>query len=267
MVEDLVVVLKNLVESNPSPPFMIRLNAIHCAFKTLDGPGEQLEADPTVFLHSLHCLLSDTELTENFDRWDIILQCIDIGIVKKRISQIKIVKSVVSLLFLHCTSVEVEVMLTILGVIHAILLRYPRSRESLAAISTSLPVEDDDRVQDFAMDGLLAADSKSGGQGDALASYRDTSWCLNLLTKSLDPRIKAVIAKMTSTQIMPIPYKLSAPLNIGFSCDRIESAFAAVEKKASVISRRNNISPVLTAFTQSKKNNLKQSRGGKGKKK
>lgn len=234
MVEDLIEVLKNLIEFVPIPPFMIRLNALHCAFKTLSGPGEELQADETVFLVALEKLLLDSDLAECFERWDIMLECVEVGIVKKRLEQHNLVNSIVKLLLLHASYLENDIAITILGVVHAILLRYPRVRSNLLALSRVPPSQDDDAVQDVAMQGLVAVDGGKAGSLRAMeADMTDSSWILNLMAKSLDSRIRSVIASMTSTNIVPIPYKLSSACgDEGRIVGRIETAFASVKPRA-----------------------------------
>lgn len=231
--EDLIVLLKNLIEATPTPPFMIRLNALVCVFKTLAGPGEELEADDTVFLHALENLLLDAEFADNFERWDILLECVEVGIVKKRLEHHNLVNSIVQLLLLHVIHLDNDTILSVLGVLHALLLRYPRIRASLVALSRVPPSQDEEVVQDVAMQGLLALDAgKSGGRRAFDMHHTDASWGLALLAKSLDPRIRSVVKSMTSVHIVPIPYKIAdARWNRDKSFGRIETAFTAVRMK------------------------------------
>lgn len=239
MVEDLLALLKNLIESVPIPPFMIRLNALHCAFKTMSGPGEELDADDTVFLNALEKLLMDPEFLESFDRWDILLECVEVGIVKKRLEHHNLVNSTVQLLLLHAVYVENDTALTILGVVHATLLRYPRIRANLLALSRVAACHDEDAVQDVAMQGLLALDAgNSSGRKVMEADLSDASWVLNLLAKSLDSRIRSVVASLTSINIVPIPYKISyARSDADRVVGRIEAAFSTVKPKAKITSK------------------------------
>lgn len=229
MVEDLITLLKNLIESTPTPPFMIRLNALNCAFKTLAGPGEELEADDTAFLIALEKLLLDGDFSDDFERWDIILECVEVGIVKKRLECHNLVNSIVQLLLLHAVHAENDVALTILGVVHAGLLRYPRIRANLIALSRAPPTQDDDVVQDTAMQGLVSQDAgKSGGLRAFEQEFTDASWVLNLMSKSMDSRIRSVISGVTSVNIVPIPYKLSsACLDRNRVFGRIETALSS----------------------------------------
>ena len=259
MVEDLITVLKNLIESTPTPPFMIRLNALNCAFKTLAGPGEELEADDSAFLIALEKLLLDGDFSDDFDRWDIVLECVEVGIVKKRLECHILVNSIVQLLLLHAVHVENDIALTILGVVHAALLRYPRIRANLIALSRAPPTQDEEVVQDTAMQGLVSQDAgKSGGLRAFEQEFTDASWVLNLMSKSMDSRIRSVVSGVTSVNIVPIPYKLSSAfLDRNLVFGRIETALSGTP-----IRKLKPVTPLLKTGATSRKKNKKN----KGKK-
>lgn len=100
-VEDLVAVMRGIMESSPPAPLSVQALCIHCSLKTLSGPGEELKIDDEYILIQLHCLLR--ELPYSFDRWDAILECIDMCLLQKREERNYVVVSFVRLLLLTAT--------------------------------------------------------------------------------------------------------------------------------------------------------------------
>lgn len=53
MVEDLIVILKNILEKGIEVPTLVRVLTVHCAIRTLSGPGQELNADVDIFMKTL----------------------------------------------------------------------------------------------------------------------------------------------------------------------------------------------------------------------
>ncbi len=210
MVEDLVVLLKVLVQAVPPPPMLIRLHAVRCALKTLSGPGEELQADDSVFVGGVEALLLEDQLFQGFQEWDVLLECVELCLLTKRNERHQTGVSMVRSLLLNAMLASSAVSATILGVVHAIMLRYPRLRATLAAFSrTAVVMDNDDQVYDFAMSGLMSADSDQNIVKKVDKEIADSSWGLVLMNRSLDAKVKSIISIVTAANIMPLRYKLS----------------------------------------------------------
>lgn len=208
IVDDLVALLRQLIEATPPPPLLIRVYAMLCALRTISGPGEELQVDDTIFLNLLEDILLDEAIIDGFDTWDVVLECVEIAVVKKRLDRDAAAQSILHSLLHHAFKSEAKLSLLILSVVHAVLLRYPRLRNSLAALTRgSKTTLQDDEVQDFAMMGLVAADpSKTAKFGGV--DKMDASWGLALLAQSLGSKFKHIIGILTSPNISPIPYRI-----------------------------------------------------------
>jgi nucleolar complex protein 3 len=208
IVDDLVALLRQLIEATPPPPVLIRVYAMLCALRTISGPGEELQVDDTIFLNLLENILLDEGIIDGFETWDVLLECVEIAVVKKRLDRDAAAQSILHSLLHHAFKSEAKLSLVILSVVHAVLLRYPRLRSSLAALARgNRTTLQDEEVTDLAMMGLTAADplktAKFGG-----VDKPDASWGLVLLAQSLGSRFKHVIGILTSPNISPLPYRL-----------------------------------------------------------
>ena len=130
--------------SPPAPP-IVQLHCIHCALKTLSGPGSELKMDDEVFVTSLRLLIK--EIPTLFERWDVVLDCLDLSLCKRREGRSSVVLGFVRLLFLHSSQMLSDsVGLALLAMANTILLKYPRVRvELLTPINISK--QDDDEVR------------------------------------------------------------------------------------------------------------------------
>eukprot|EP01038_Epipyxis_sp_PR26KG_P014082 gene14082-18897_t len=132
-VEDLVYLMRGIVESNPPPPPLIQLRCIHCSLQTLSGPGQELKIDEELFINKLTLLMNDIPL--QFPRWDIILECLELCLIKKREERNFIVIRFVRLLLLSVPHVFMTpIMTSLCSMAHKILLKYPRARQAMEVL-------------------------------------------------------------------------------------------------------------------------------------
>lgn len=129
--------------ASPSAPVIVQLHCIHCAMKTLAGPGEELKMDDEVFVTALRSIVK--EIPINFERWDIALECLDYCVCKRHEIRCSVVSGFVRLLLLHSSHMKADsVGLALLAMANTVLLRYPRVRaEILAPVSKGKPEDDE----------------------------------------------------------------------------------------------------------------------------
>ena len=192
----------DIVQSSPPPPDNIRLLCIHCALKTLSGPGVELNMDDESFVVGLRILLCDLPI--DFPNWDVVFECVDMCLLRKRDVRNSLILSFVRLLLVlvpHLLPAIIGV--TALGLVHSILLRYPRVRLSVEALS-NVVMERDDEVGDYAMQALKSdsLDPESNAEGDG-------SWILPLINRNVDSQYAKIIRTLTSKTIMPNPIRLT----------------------------------------------------------
>lgn len=237
-VQDLMTLLKGILEQHPPVLPTIQIHVLHCALKTLSGPGLELKLDSDVYLYKLQSVIRDLPCT--FCRWDVILECLELCFLKKREERMNIVLSFVRLLILNAVHLSDSCSPVVYAMIHAILTRYPRVRNDLLAIkpfvpesakamikgrmsassdatvyqTTKLFVEDDD-VEDLAMKALRAdaiGDTHTIDnvnweyQEDKLG---DGSWVLPLQRLHIDRKYGVLVNTLTSNDLLPIPLRIS----------------------------------------------------------
>jgi hypothetical protein len=134
MVQDLMVVLKNILEQQPPAPVQVQLQCVHCALRTLSGPGAELNMDGDIYLHKLRWLMRD--LPAGFTQWEAVLDCMDLCFLKKREERTNIVQSFARLLLLSAINVSTTYAPVLYAMAHAVLLRYPRVRQDMLAVKT-----------------------------------------------------------------------------------------------------------------------------------
>jgi hypothetical protein len=216
-----------MVQGTPPAPDNVKLLCIYCALKTLSGPGEwrviviyrtflillrfiisnrvtgsELSIDDDSFIVGLRILLCD--LPVDFNQWDVVFECIDMCLMKKRDVRNSLVLSFVRLLInLVPYLLPTVVGATALGLVHSILLRYPRARQSMEALSFVV-AQRDDEVGDFAMQALKneSLDPESSAEGDG-------SWALPLLNLHIDEKYGRFLKTLTSKTIITAPVRLS----------------------------------------------------------
>eukprot|EP01041_Mallomonas_annulata_P008932 gene8932-18473_t len=240
--QDLLIIMRRLLEENaPIPPIEVRLLCIHCAMRTLSGPGRELGADEEIYIHALRQIIIELPMT--FERWDIILECIELCLVKKTEARNAIVLAFVRMLLLLAPHVHDRISTVALALAHSILLRYPRARSSLAVLG--LHNKEEDVVADMAMRALRdEASMVDDGDGDG-------SWALPLLNHRLDSRFKPLIEALSSRSIIPIPLRVfQAKENLLDIPNEIDGLF---NHMSSTIRRRDNTATNNSKFKNKSK--------------
>jgi hypothetical protein len=261
--EDLIALMKKLLETNPAPPDHVKLHCILCAMRTLSGPGQELQIDDEVFALNLKQLMKD--ISPQYERWDIVLECIDLFLLKKREHRVSTIISFVRFLIICAAQVSFsDVCANILSLAHAILVRYPRVRINIGALSVKPTHEEDDSVVDLAMKAL-----KDSANDDYDDSEDDGSWCLQLLRFHIDPKIRSIVKTIMSKDIHPLPLRLiearNDPIRIAekavISCSEIPSSIiksitpnndSKGKKRKNTFDERND---KRTSFKKNKNNN------------
>lgn len=199
--EDLIALMKKILETTPSPPDHVKLHCILCAMRTLSGPGQELQIDDEIFALNLKQLMKD--LSPQYERWDIVLECIELFLLKKREHRVSTIISFVRMLIICASQVSFSnVSANILALAHAILIRYPRIRINIGALSVQ-PTNEEDGIVDLAMQALK--DSTNTDNDD---DGNDGSWCLQLLKFHVDPKIRSIVKIIMSKDIQSLPLRL-----------------------------------------------------------
>jgi hypothetical protein len=241
-VQDLMTCLKSILEqTSPAAPVDVQLQCVHCALRTLSGPGAELNLDSDVYLHKLRGLLR--ELPAGFEHWGVVLECIELSFLKKREERANIVLSFVRLLLLSAVHESNTRGHVIYAMAHAVLLRYPRVRQDTLAVRSTMlagakggtaavaasgddkaagkktvktPVlfTEDEVVEDLAMKTLR---EEAVGDNAALENVHwdsaedklgDGSWLLPLQRAHIDPRYEAITAALAHKELLPMPLRV-----------------------------------------------------------
>jgi nucleolar complex protein 3 len=129
-VEDLLALLRTLLQEDKLT-FEASLHCVLMAFRTLQGPGRELQIDDKDFLQHLYRQLPKLIDSANRGYVPLALECIDVAFIKRRehspTRSAAFLKRLLSLA-LHFTYDDVK---ALLGAAHAIALRYPTSRQLL----------------------------------------------------------------------------------------------------------------------------------------
>ena len=288
-VEDLVNLMKGVLQgTNVTHVPLVQLYCIHCSLKTLSGPGQELKIDDDVFITALRVLIR--ELPSNFERWDIVLECLDFGILKRRENKIQIVNSFVNLLILHSSHVLSDAVATsLLAMTNMILLKYPRVRSENFAIamasftaaanvtnsnnatttttsSSNVPSsvlvshnsrlkifqnQDEDVIEDLAMKAL-----QGNQKNDDVDS--DGSWLLSLLKTHIDRRFSHIILALTAKDVTTIPLRIiEAKLDTCKVLSRIETVFQTIPSMMATSSNHHQTNTASVTIKQMSKNQIK----------
>lgn len=199
-VQDLMAVLRSLLDQQPPLPLHVQIRCIHCALHTLSGPGKELQLDGDVYLRRLRFLLG--ELPPAFADWSSVVDLMDLCFLRYREERQNIVSAFCRLLLLLAAQFADSQGATLCTMVNAILQRYPRLRRDLfvlqpaaalmptkstavasASSSAKLFVEDD-TVEDLAMKALREADPAatklgldgSGGSSGGSSSGEQPLW-------------------------------------------------------------------------------------------
>jgi len=205
-VEDLLEVMKNMVNATAATELVtaeVRVLCVHCALKTLSGAGRVLSFDPTIFVESARELLAD--LPAGFNNWPVILECVDLCVIKRDELRMSTVEGFIRLLLAHSCAFTGPLAATILCLAHSILIRYPRLRNSMRALRRGGAVveEEDDEYGDVAM-----AVFREEERALSVAPDADGSWCLPLLCLQFDPIVGNRAKTVGAREIAPMPVRL-----------------------------------------------------------
>ena len=239
-VTDLVTLMATVLQStSPTTHPTVQLHCIHCALKTLAGPGHELHMDEDVFVTALRALVR--ELPARFDRWDTVLDCVDLAIAKRREPRASVVTGFVKLLLHHAAHVMSDALgLALLAAANALLLKYPRVRSELVAITMANAnaaagaaagaaadvkavkmIQGDDEVCDLAMRALRGAEAAAQQDEDG-----DGSWLLPLLKAHADRRYARSVLALSAKEVATIPLRLAEAR--GAEDDRLMARIEAV---------------------------------------
>lgn len=142
-VEDLLALMRNLLEANaPIAPPMIRLHCVYCALRTLSGPGQELGLDDEVFVSGLEALMS--ELPSEFERWDVVLDCVDLCLIQRREVRKDRITALVRLLLLCSSHLGGATAATMLVQVNCVLLKYPTIRLHFIEQMYGVPKEEEE---------------------------------------------------------------------------------------------------------------------------
>jgi len=258
--EDLIALMKKMLETTPSPPDHVKLHCILCAMRTLSGPGQELQIDDEIFALNLKQLMKD--LSPQYERWDIVLECIELFLLKKREHRVSTIISFVRILIICASQVSFSnVSANILTLAHAILIRYPRIRINIGALSVQ-PTNEEDGIVDLAMQALK--DSTNNDNDD---DGNDGSWCLQLLKFHVDPKIRSIVKVIMSKEIQPLPLRLiearNDPLRISekalLACSEIPASLNSNDNNSNnkKMKKRKNDDNNYTTSTNNNNNNPK----------
>mmetsp|Transcript_22673 Transcript_22673/g.31108 ORF Transcript_22673/g.31108 Transcript_22673/m.31108 type:complete len:572 (-) Transcript_22673:246-1961(-) len=234
-VDDLLAVLRAIVEAQPPPAAAVQLLCIHASLRTLAGPGQELKIDDEVFIVSLKHLLNDLP-SANFQHWDVLLDCLDMALLQRREERQHVVVGFVKGLFLCAVHIsgciggnDSNTAAAMLAMIHAILLRYPRVRGAVEMLvmmqnlnsgsnsgtkgghsggnsKSSVVVQEDDQVEDLAMKALR---DNTSDPWESEKNKFDGSFALALLKHHVDKRFATLTSTICSNQLLPIPLRIA----------------------------------------------------------
>lgn len=237
-VQDLMTLLKGILEQQIPAPVVVQLQCVHCALRTLSGPGAELNLDGDIYLHKLRTLIRD--LPAGFDRWDSVLECMDLCFLKKREERANIVLSFTRLLLMSAVHLSNTNGAAIYAMAHAILLRYPRVRQDMlmlrspmlmkiqGAPSTSHSTEtvalgrkaapvlftEDEVVEDLAMKSLREESVGESNMDHVNWDFKedklgDGSWVLPLQRAHVDPRYENIAFTLSHQDLLPMPVRIA----------------------------------------------------------
>lgn len=244
-VQDLMSLLKGILEQTIPAPVVVQLQCVHCALRTLSGPGAELNLDGDIYLHKLRTLIRD--LPAGFDRWDNVLECMDLCFLKKREERANIVLSFTRLLLMSAVHLSNTNGTTVYAMAHTILLRYPRVRQDMlmlrspmlmkiqgtAATTTTADVTvpgrkaapvlftEDEVVEDLAMKSLREESVGESNMDHVNWDFKedklgDGSWVLPLQRAHVDPRYENIAFTLSHQDLLPMPLRISdAQLDAG----------------------------------------------------
>ena len=227
----------------PPAPILVQLQCVHCALRTLSGPGQELNLDGDIYLHKLRTLIRD--LPAGFSKWDVVLECMDLCFLQKREERSNIVQSFARLLLMSATSESSTYGPTLFAMAHAILLRYPKVRQDMMAVrmehtgliakssgaSNSLNLgggnsgvskgasavvlfTEDELVEDMAMKALREESVGDSNMDHVNWNYKedmlgDGSWVLPLQRMHVDTRYRNIAYTLSHKELLPMPLRIA----------------------------------------------------------
>ena len=233
-VQDLMTCLKTILEQTNPAPAPVQMQCVHCALRTLSGPGAELNLDSDIYLHKLRTLVRD--LPAGYAHWDAVLECMDLSFLKKREERSNIVQSFVRLLLMSAVHESNSCGAVIYAMAHTILLRYPRVRQDMLAVRHAMmagtvkastivaqplvgkkvPVlfTEDEVVEDLAMKCLREESMGDSSLDNVHWDFKedklgDGSWLLPLQRKHVDPRYENITAALSHKDLLPMPLRIS----------------------------------------------------------
>jgi hypothetical protein len=216
----------------------------------------------------------------------LVLECLDLSFLKKREERNHVVMSFTKLLLLVAVHMTLSGANALLAMAHAILLRYPRARQSLAALITpastlgNFAPDEEEKVCDLAMTALRSGnDSNDSGWGDAPGDLDgDGSWVLSLVRLHMDGRYRHIVAALTSKDLLPLPLRISDAKYdpITRVADRLQAVFTSLPDNLRALnsSRKHALADATpgsssssgTSHTYTKQPTIKTKRGFASKK-
>ena len=221
-VMDLLAVLKRLLDpsvgGHAAVPLSVKLHCIYCALRTLSGPGQELEIDDEPFVSSLAGIIQELPI---FDRWDLVFECVDLCLVKKRETRKHYVMEILYTLFHRLCHLEPKTMAAALATLHSVMIHYPNIRQAIhtsirqitqsAADPSKAYIYAEEQVEDLAMNGLLKT-GKHHQNGSVFSNDNHLYdnhmfWGLSLCQHVQEPQVGELIRLITSgNHIMAVAY-------------------------------------------------------------
>lgn len=257
-VMDLLADLKRLLETRtPVTPLPVRLHCVYCALRTLSGPGKELEMDDEAYVCALGDILLELAPT---DRWDLAFECVEMCLIKKRETRKQHVTDIVYALVARSQALVEKAAATSLALAHTVLVHYPTirsefvlslERHSKAAAGALVVDDEEERVEDLAMSGLIDKKSK---RAHKRVSVSDVFATLSALRQGEDVRLKELVRTVTGRDITPAHYNCQdgRPSHI--------SAYSEIPKPKAKKARQD-----LSEETSGKKKSAKKTPTGKKK--
>lgn len=239
-VQDLMTYLKSILEQTAPAPVAIQLQCVHCALRTLSGPGAELNLDGDIYLHKLRTLIRD--LPAGFEKWDSVLECMDLCFLQKREERANIVLSFSRLLLMSAVHLSSTIGPTVYAMAHAILMRYPRVRQDMLAVQHPMAVRlkfgaprsidslqvvgktgkkapaalftEDEVVEDLAMKSLREESVGASNMDHVNWDFKedklgDGSWIMPLQRIHVDPRYENIAYALSNRELLPMPLRIS----------------------------------------------------------
>lgn len=210
MVDDLIEILRDILirnqNSQSSNLFDVKLLSVHCVLRTLLGPGQELQVDDEIFVSTLQQLILEIPLS--FKRYTSLFESIEIALLRRREVRVQYINGIIAHLLLLSCHIPSSLSAIALSLVHSIVIRYPKVRQDLHALSSQSISTREEEIEDLAMKALYG--HEDGIQGNALSQLNsDGSIVLPLFKHHFhELRFRKMLQNMLSPDIIPIPYRL-----------------------------------------------------------